>query len=140
MLEAAGLGDIVRLEPAIGYREALVEMLEADGLLLFQSADCNFQIPAKIYEYFRARRPIIAFTDPAGDTGQVLRSAQVPWIAPLDDSDAIKAVLRDALTAIRARRDEPYGTAAFAAACSREGRAQTFLELVQQVASATTHH
>ncbi len=140
VLEAAGLGDIVRLEPAVGYREALVEMLEADGLLLFQSADCNFQIPAKIYEYFRARRPIIAFTDPAGDTGQVLQSAQVPWIAPLDDSAAIKAVLRDALDEIRARRDEPYGSATFAAACSREARAQAFFDLVQQVASATTHH
>ena len=140
MLMAAGLHDIVRLEPAVGYREALVEMLEADGLLLFQSADCNFQIPAKLYEYFRARRPIIAFTDPAGDTGRVLQSARVPWIAPLDDPAAIKAVLRDAFAAIRARRDEPYGSAEFAAACSREGRAQAFLELVQQVASGTVHH
>ena len=137
MLAAAGLQDIVRLEPAVGYREALVEMLEADGLLLFQSADCNFQIPAKIYEYFRARRPIIAFTDPAGDTGQVLQNARVPWLAPLDSSAAIKTVLLDALAAIRARRDEPYGSAEFAAACSREGRAQTFLDLVEQVTSGT---
>lgn len=140
MLAAAGLCGIVHLEPPVGYREALVEMLEADGLLLFQSADCNFQIPAKIYEYFRARRPIIAFTDPAGDTGQVLQSAHVPWIAPLDDPNAITAVLRDALAAIRARRDEPYGSAAFAAACSREGRAEIFFDLVQQVARGTPHH
>lgn len=139
MLAASGLQTMVRLEPAVGYREALVEMLEADGLLLFQSADCNFQIPAKIYEYFRARRPIIAFTDPAGDTGQVLQSAGVPWIAPLDDAAAIKTVLRDALHAIRARRDQPHGTSEFAAACSREGRAQTFLELVEQVANGTPH-
>lgn len=140
MLAAAGLQDMVSLEPTVGYREALIEMLEADGLLLFQSADCNFQIPAKIYEYFRARRPIIAFTDPAGDTGQVLQSAGVPWIAPLDDVAAIKTVLLDALAAIRAQRDEPYGSAAFAAACSREGRAETFFDLVQQVASGTPDH
>ena len=140
MLAAAGLQDIVRLEPPIGYTEALVEMLEADGLLLFQSADCNSQIPAKIYEYFRARRPIIAFTDPAGDTGQVLQNAGVPWIAPLDSSPAIKTVLLDALSTMRARRDEPYGSAEFVAACSREGRAAKFLSLVEQVASGTSHH
>ncbi|MBK7184318.1 MAG: glycosyltransferase [Ignavibacteria bacterium] len=37
-LIALNLQDIVRLEPVIAYRDALREMLRADGLLLFQEA------------------------------------------------------------------------------------------------------
>ena len=39
-------------------------MLRADGLLILQAANCNEQIPAKLYKYLRARRPIVALTDP----------------------------------------------------------------------------
>lgn len=136
-IAAARLEGLVKLEAAVGYRDALVEMLDADGLLLFQSAGCNFQIPAKVYEYFRARRPIVAFTDPAGDTGQVLAAAGVPWIAQLDSAHEIKAALNSALVDIRAHRDRPYGDAAFAQSCSREGRGREFQAIVEQVAAGT---
>jgi len=68
LLKEAGIDDIVTLEPAVSYKAALQEMLTADGLLLFQAAMCNHQIPAKLYEYLRAGRPILALTDAAGDT------------------------------------------------------------------------
>src|SRR5689334_12215337 len=55
-----GINDIVFLEPTISHRESLIEMLNADGLLIFQAANCNLQIPAKLYECLRARRPIFA--------------------------------------------------------------------------------
>jgi hypothetical protein len=69
------IDDIVMLEPRVGYREALAEMLAADGLLVLQAANCNYQVPAKLYEYLRARRPILALTDAAGDTAQTLADA-----------------------------------------------------------------
>jgi hypothetical protein len=47
MTAELGIDDIVRLEPVLPYR-ALQEMLRADGLLLFQAACYNHQIPAKI--------------------------------------------------------------------------------------------
>jgi glycosyltransferase involved in cell wall biosynthesis len=83
-IRSCGIEDIVSLEPPIPYREALVEMLGADGLLLFQGSSCNMQIPAKLYECLRARRPIFAMTDPAGDTAAVLRSEGIKFIVPLD--------------------------------------------------------
>jgi len=135
MIAAARLDGLVKLEPPVGYREALVEMLDADGLMLFQSAGCNFQIPAKVYEYFRARRPIVAFTDPAGDTGQVLAAAGVPWIAQLDSPGEIKAVLTSVLDAIRQHRNQLFGDEEFARACSREGRGREFQAIVEQVAA-----
>jgi glycosyltransferase involved in cell wall biosynthesis len=92
----------VEFRPAVPYREAVAEMLEADGLLVFQAANCNSQIPAKAYEYLYAGRPIIGITDPAGDTGQLLRSMGVPGVAALEDEAAIEATLRAAIPALRA--------------------------------------
>jgi glycosyltransferase involved in cell wall biosynthesis len=88
-----GLDNIVTLAPPLGYQQALAEMLDADGLLLLQAANCNHQIPAKAYEYLRAGAPIVALTDAAGDTAQLLSSAGCRYLAALDDRSAIAATL-----------------------------------------------
>jgi glycosyltransferase involved in cell wall biosynthesis len=62
------LTDVVRLAPSLPYHAALREMLDADGLLIFQGRNCNHQTPAKLYEYMRAGRPIFAIADRDGDT------------------------------------------------------------------------
>jgi glycosyltransferase involved in cell wall biosynthesis len=98
MIEQMGLSDIIKLAPTIGYREALREMLSADGLLLFQAANCNHQIPAKLYEYLRAGQPIFALTDHAGDTAATLRAAGVTDIVNLADEQEIIEGLRRFLT------------------------------------------
>ncbi|NEX64131.1 glycosyltransferase family 4 protein [Noviherbaspirillum sp. 17J57-3] len=95
MLQANGIADLVDLAPPCPYREALGEMLNADGLLLLQAANCNRQVPAKLYEYLRARRPVLALTDPAGDTASTLLHAGAGTIARLDDADAIRVALID---------------------------------------------
>lgn len=79
-LRRLDIDDIVSLQPSLPYVQALGEMLQADGLLLFQAANCNQQIPAKAYEYLRARRPILALTDAAGDTAALLRGVGVHTI------------------------------------------------------------
>jgi glycosyltransferase involved in cell wall biosynthesis len=90
-----GIGDIVTLAPAIPYRAALSEMLSADALLILQASNSNNQIPAKLYEYLRAQRPILALTDLAGDTAATLRNVGIDTIAPLDSKEEImQAVLR----------------------------------------------
>lgn len=58
-----GVPDLIELSPAIPYRQALAEMMEVDALLVMQASNCNAQIPAKIYEYLRAGRPILGLTD-----------------------------------------------------------------------------
>jgi len=101
MVREAGIDNIVRLEPQVGYRAALAEMLAADGLLLFQASNSNHQIPAKVYEYLRARRPIFAMTDVAGDTARVLATAGIDTVAPLDSQPRIVEGLARFLDAIR---------------------------------------
>jgi len=99
-LRQHAIEDIVSLEKSISHHSALEEMLRADGLLLFQAANCNHQIPAKIYEYLRARRPIFAMTDPEGDTARLLKSVGVETIAALDRKDCIAEGLLNFLTRI----------------------------------------
>lgn len=96
-----GIDGIVSFEPVIPYAQALGEMMRADGLLVLQGSNCNAQIPAKLYEYLRAGRPILALTDRAGDTASVLIQEGIDTIAPLDSKDRIAAALRDFLKKIR---------------------------------------
>ncbi|UVW28891.1 glycosyltransferase [Massilia sp. H6] len=89
-----GVEDIVELAPPVPYRDALHEMLAADGLIVFQGTPFNTQIPAKIYEYFRARKPILGLLDPAGETARVLGAAGFIDIANMDRVEAIVPVLK----------------------------------------------
>ena len=93
--------DIVEVAEPVAYQLALQEMLDADGLLIFQGLQFNAQIPAKIYEYFRARKPIMALVDPAGETAKVLGAAGFGSMAALDNSSEIATVLTSFLAEVR---------------------------------------
>jgi len=97
LIQQHNLQDVIFLEPAIGYRDALAEMLHVDGLLLLQGHDSNPAIPAKLYEYFRARRPIFAMIDADGETAKVLQSAKIGRIVPLDLPEEIASGLQQFL-------------------------------------------
>jgi len=101
LIDQYGIGEIVFLAPPVSYQEALSEMLTADGLLILQASNCNNQIPAKLYECLRARRPILALTDPAGDTATTLKNLGIDTIAPLDSKDGIMQKLLDFLTLVK---------------------------------------
>lgn len=123
-IQKFGLDDLVFLEPNVGYETALAEMLVADGLLVFQAANCNHQIPAKIYEYLRAKRPILGLTDPQGDTARVLLGAGISTIAPLDDQKAIESLIVDFVTN---KRDFKNATASDESIAEHSRKARTAL-------------
>jgi glycosyltransferase involved in cell wall biosynthesis len=83
------LQDIVSIEPRVSHKDAVAEMLEAHGLLLMQGTKFNNSIPAKLYEYLRAGRPILALTDPAGDTAALLKAEGIHSIVPLESQGEI---------------------------------------------------
>jgi glycosyltransferase involved in cell wall biosynthesis len=103
-IQKAAIGGIVSLEPPVPYREALREMLSADGLLIFQASNCNFQVPGKLYEYLRARRPILAMTDPEGDTADILKTAGIGTVVSLDSKEQIVSGLRSFLSQLNEGR------------------------------------
>lgn len=104
MLSEIGISDIVKLAPMVNYRDALREMMCADGLLLFQAGTCNHQIPAKLYEYLRAGRPIFTLTDPLGNTADSLRSAEALDIVNIANATDIATGLRRFLERLSAGR------------------------------------
>lgn len=128
-----GLAEIVFLEPSVGYETALAEMLSVDGLLVFQAANCNHQIPAKIYEYLRAKRPILAFTDPAGDTAGVLRDAGLSSIAPLDDQAAITKLLSDFVSNLD-KSTSNIASSEVIASHSRKARTSSLAKMLDDIA------
>ncbi len=126
------VGDIVKIEPPVPYRDALQEMLAADGLLVFQGTPFNNQIPAKIYEYFRARKPILGLVDPEGETGRVLRQGGFDSIVSMNSPAQIAPVLERLLTQIR--QGQAYvATEALIASSSRTHRASQLAEIFDQV-------
>jgi hypothetical protein len=76
-------------------------MCESDALLLFQAPNCSNQIPAKLYEYLYIGRPVIGFTDSAGDTGRLLAQLGIANVASLEDVSEIKALLLRAVDEVR---------------------------------------
>jgi hypothetical protein len=123
------IGELVKLVPLLPYRAALHEMLSASGLLILQASNCNHQVPAKLYEYLRARRPLLALTDAAGDTAATLRKAGIDTIAPLDDQQQIIAALQHFRAAALAGT-APLASAATVAANSRQSRAAKLAALL----------
>lgn len=131
------IADLVSLEPAIPYHLALQEMLEVDGLLILQASNCNQQIPAKLYEYVRAGRPVLALTDPIGDTATTLVASGLTSIARLDDPSAIAGAIPAFISRVRSG-GESLATAEAIAASSREGRARSFAALLDGVIDEST--
>lgn len=130
---AENADDIVRFEPAIPHRDALREMLTSDGLVLLQAAAANHQIPAKIYEYLRARRPIVALIDRAGDTADLLTRAGVKSIAQFDDVNEIKETLVHFLRDLKAN-SWAFPAEAFVTGCSRASRSAEFAKILDSIA------
>lgn len=128
---AHGAQDFIETCPAIPYRDALAEMMSVDALLVMQASNCNAQIPAKVYEYLRAGRPILGLTDPAGDTAAVLRGAGLTHLARLDSVDEIAAVLPSLVSAWRdGKRELPKSSAVKLA--SRLSRSQALASILHR--------
>jgi glycosyltransferase involved in cell wall biosynthesis len=132
LIRSFALEDVVLLKPAVPYREALAEMLCADGLLLIQGHDSNPAIPAKLYEYVRARRPVLALVDRAGDTARMLASSRIGTIAPPDSAELIAHGVLEFLQQIRAGVAAVAGRAE-AERHSREARTAELARLLDEV-------
>jgi len=136
LLQRHGIADLVQLAPHVAYRDALAEMLGADGLLILQASNCNRQIPAKLYEYLRAGRPILALTDPAGDTAATLHGAGIDTQAPLDDAVAIEQALLRFLD-LAAAGQAPLPAPAAVAGASRQARSVQLAQMLDAAAGTT---
>jgi hypothetical protein len=76
--------------------------MEADILLLIHTPGYTHGLPAKIFEYLGARRPILVLADHPGDIAWVLKESGVLHrVAPLKDVARIKEALVELLGEIQ---------------------------------------
>ena len=68
-----GLDGVVQSPGQVPYDVSLGKMLRADILLLFQTPGYRLGVPAKLYEYLGAGRPILAVSEPDSDIAWALR-------------------------------------------------------------------
>ncbi len=128
------LEDIIEICPPIGYQSALAEMKRADALLVLQGANCSEQVPAKVYEYLRAKRPILCLSSEGSDTEDVLRKAGVTAFAPLDSLDQIIKILPGFLASVRDNSASLPDPTRLSSA-SRKGRSMVLASLMNTICS-----
>lgn len=134
MAEHSDVADLVEFEGYLPYDQAINEMVDADGLLVFQGSIYNHAVPAKVYEYFFARRPIFGVLDKSGETQRVLQDAGIDSTASIDDAEEIANLLR---TFIERLRDNSYFLPARSVieSFSRRRQTQKLSALLRQVVS-----
>lgn len=135
LLSLSDISDIVELAPPVDYNVALYEMLTVDGLLVFQAASCNHQIPAKIYEYLRAKKPILGLVDLDGDTANILRAANIDTLVELDVKDNIKKSFFSFLKKVE-NDTAPLPSEGYVKLCERRARAVQLSDLLDSIVNA----
>jgi Glycosyl transferases group 1 len=103
-----GLDGMVRIMGQIPHSEILRTLREADVLLLLDHPGRPLGVPAKLYEYIGAGRPILALGECGGDLEWVLReSGAAHRIADPSSPDAIEGALVALVGEARTGRDRP---------------------------------
>lgn len=59
-VSSLGLGEFVEVRPKASLRQGIAQLRGADVLLLLEGPERSLQLPAKLYDYFAAGRPILA--------------------------------------------------------------------------------
>jgi glycosyltransferase involved in cell wall biosynthesis len=98
-VERAGLKGRVEFLPRVSYTASLAELSRAGVLLLLQaSRDTVDLVPAKLFEYLRARRPVLALV-PIGATAEVLHDTGGGWVVDPSDVGGLRDTIATAYQA-----------------------------------------
>lgn len=123
-IASLALEAVVSLRPSVPYQEALGLMAASDVLLLFQGPTCEGQVPAKLYEYMRVGRPILALATATGETGRIVIANRAGAVVPIDDAEGIGRLLEDWIGSVQAGRGLPAAAPEAARAFSRQKQAE----------------
>jgi glycosyltransferase involved in cell wall biosynthesis len=102
-VDRMGLRSVVEVLPRVPYAQSLQELANADLLLLLQaSPDTASLVPAKLYEYLRSQRPVLALVH-AGATSEVLGLTGGGWAVAPEDEQGLARTLAEAFAKWRDR-------------------------------------
>jgi glycosyltransferase involved in cell wall biosynthesis len=91
-IEQAGITGIVRHVGNLSRAEAMALQRRADVLVLLTSSTLPWELPGKVFEYFGARRPILALAA-NNEAASVIEETGTGWTVAPDDVDAIAATI-----------------------------------------------
>jgi len=135
------LGGVVDVQRRIPHRETLRRLHEAAVLLVLQAADTQTQIPAKLFEYLRVGRPVLALAV-EGATPRLLRElgAGVVVVPGAVDqiAHAVRALYQEWKTNHDRRTSVP-GIAGFSRLAQTSGLARVLDETAAATMHAATH-
>ena len=97
---ALGLGSVVEFASHMPRRDSLQEMIDASALLIVQPIT-TVSIPAKLYEYMAAGRPILALAEPGGETATLVAGSGAGVVALADDEASIEHALVSLVQLVR---------------------------------------
>jgi glycosyltransferase involved in cell wall biosynthesis len=101
LIRKAKLNKVIKFYSSVLHLEMLQKLTESDVLLLLQGASCDFQIPAKTYEYFRIGKPILALTTENGETGRLIIENNAGIVAPMDNPSKVAEAIEDIVKNIK---------------------------------------
>ena len=83
-----GLDGVVEFVSQVPRRTSLQQMMDASGLLIVQPVT-TVAVPAKLYEYMAAGRPILALAEPGGETAVLVEGTGAGITVRAEDEAAI---------------------------------------------------
>ncbi|MBA2690842.1 MAG: hypothetical protein H0U63_08570, partial [Burkholderiales bacterium] len=96
-IAANGLASAVAFTARMPYQAALTELAGADMLLLLQaSADTVGLVPAKLYEYLRLQKPVLALVQPGASAELLAETEGGGWCVDPSDNAGLRDVLTEA--------------------------------------------
>jgi glycosyltransferase involved in cell wall biosynthesis len=134
---ARRLGDRLELYPFQSRRRALVMMRDSEALLLLmpERGAASRVIPAKLFDYLGAARPILAAVPADSAAAALVRRTGSGIVVPPDDVDALASALTDLESQWRAGRLEPTPLEPdVRRVLSRRARAGELAELLRDLA------
>ncbi len=93
LIQQAGLEDVVRHVGMLSRAQAMALQRTADVLVLVTSPTLVWELPGKVFEYFGARRPILALAQ-GNETARLIEETGTGWTVPPEDVEAIMARLK----------------------------------------------
>lgn len=99
--QSRGLSETIVCRGQVTYRQTLDEMASADVLLLMDTPNRQIGVPAKLYEYLGAGKPVLATGENHGDLAAILGQSGVPFrIARPADSVGIRQAVVELVTGV----------------------------------------
>ena len=134
-----GLQGVINILSWRPYKKSLEAMAATDILLLFQGPSCFSQVPAKLYEYMRVGRPIMAITPAAGETGKLVLGTGSGRVVVHDDPEAIGKMLEEWVDSVQNGASLPKAGPEAVLRFSRSRHAQLLAASLHQAITRKPH-